>query len=56
MNLDKPVEIKFKGETIYKKRLPRSLKSIEEDVNAGRDADLIFPVKVKVMNGVATVL
>lgn len=51
MDLDKPVTIQYQGETIYKKVLPRSLKSIKADVDAGRDPYLIFPVKVKVMHG-----
>lgn len=51
VDLDKPVTIKYEGTTIFKKRLNRSLEAIESDINAGRDRDLIFPVKVKVMHG-----
>ncbi len=56
VNLDKPVTIQLNGKTIYKKRLPRTLRSIKADVDAGRDADLIFPAKFKIINGIVNVL
>lgn len=51
MNLDKPVSIYYKGKLIFKGKVPRRESNIKSDVDAMRDKELVFPAKLKIING-----
>jgi len=56
MNLDEPVKILVNGNEIFNGNVQRSLKNITADVNAMRDAELVFPVKLLVNGDVVTAI
>ena len=56
MNLDEPVKVILGGKEIFNGKVARSVENITADVNAMRDAELVFPAKLLVNEGVATVL
>lgn len=51
MNLDKPVEVYYLGKRIFKGKVVRKEANIKDDVDACRDKDLVFPVRLKIVNG-----
>ncbi len=51
MDLDQKISIYYQGKRIFKGRVPRSEKNIRDDIAAMRDADLIFPVRIRVDGG-----
>lgn len=56
MDLDKPVEILYEGKSIFKGEIPRKVENIEDDINALRDKDLIFPARVLIKSDGVTIL
>ncbi len=58
LKLDKRVKIYLFGKQIFSKKVPRTKKNIDKDVNNMRDEYLVFPsrILVDIENGTATVI
>ncbi|MEG1955493.1 MAG: dienelactone hydrolase family protein [Mucinivorans sp.] len=56
VNLDKPVEVFYQGKCIFEGIVPRKESNIKSDVDAYRDTELVFPVKLKVVNNSVQIL
>ncbi len=52
MNLDKPVSVYYNNKRIYKGKVERLKKNIENDIAKMRDQSLVFPVKLLCENGI----
>ncbi len=56
MNLDKKISIYYDGKEIFSGKVTRSEQNIQSDVDAMRDADLVFPVRIKIEGDKVTIL